>query len=75
MIKNTVHTPPLNDVQVMLLKLFSRPMDAEDLASIRNMLLSYYDILLQKELDTVISEKKIRRENFETVLQQSQRTQ
>lgn len=74
MTTTTAHTPPLNDVQVMLLRLFSRPMDAEDLAAIKNMLLNYYETLLQKELDTVIAEKNIKREDFDKILQQSQRS-
>jgi hypothetical protein len=74
MMTTPVHKPPLNEVQLMLLQLFSRPMDADDLAAIRTMLLNYYDTLLQKELDNVIAEKHIQRADFDNLLQQSRRT-
>lgn len=66
--------PPLNDVQLMLLKLFSRPMSNQDLFSIRDMLLAYYDAMLQKELDNVIEAKKIERSDFDRILNEHQRT-
>jgi hypothetical protein len=64
---------PLNDVQLMLLRLFSRPMSKSDTEAIRNMLLDYYDALLQQEVDKVIEEKGIQREDFERLLNQDQR--
>lgn len=68
-------SPPLNDVQLMLLRLFSRPMSGQDLMDIKKMLLDYYDMLLQRELDVVMTEKQITREDFDRVLQEDQRTQ
>lgn len=65
---------PLNDVQLMLLRLFSRPMSKSDTEAIRNMLLDYYDALLQQEVDKAIDEKGIQREDFERLLNQDQRT-
>lgn len=65
---------PLNDVQLMLLRLFSRPMSQRDTEAIRKMLLDYYDALLQQEVDKVIEEKGIQREDFERLLNQDQRT-
>jgi len=65
---------PLNDVQLMLLRLFSRPMSKSDTEAIRNMLLDYYDMLLQQEVDKVIEEKGIQREDFERLLNQDRRT-
>lgn len=53
------HTTPLNEVQIMLLKLFSRPMSAQDLQAIREMLIAYYEAMLQRELDEVIEKKQI----------------
>lgn len=67
-------TPPLNDVQLMLLRLFSRPMTEEDVKNIRAMLLEYYDSMLQKEVTTVIDEKGIKREDFEQLLRKDQRS-
>ena len=66
--------PPLNEVQLMLLKLFSRPIDGQDLAAIRAILLDYYDQFLQKEVDEVIERKQIRRADFDTLLNEDQRT-
>lgn len=65
---------PLNEVQLMLLRLFSRPVDQKDLEAIRKMLLDYYETLLQKEVDRAIEEKGITREDFDKVLGQQQRT-
>lgn len=64
---------PLNDVQLMLLRLFSRPMSKSDTEAIRNMLLDYYDALLQQEVNKAIDEKGIQREDFERLLNQDQR--
>jgi hypothetical protein len=58
----------------MLLRLFSRPMSKSDTEAIRNMLLDYYDTLLQQEVDKVIEEKGIEREDFERLLHQDQRS-
>jgi len=58
----------------MLLKLFSRPVPSNQLEEIREMLLKYYETALQKELDSVIEEKKITRTDFDAVLNKQQRT-
>jgi hypothetical protein len=57
--------PPLNDVQLMLLRLFSREMSKAEMDAIRSMLLDYYDRALQDEVQKVIEEKKIGRAHFE----------
>lgn len=64
----------LNDVQLMLLRLFSRPMSKKDEHSIRKLLLDYYNNVLQNEVDEVIKNKNITREDFENILKQQQRT-
>ncbi len=74
MSSNVPSTPPLNDVQLMLLRLFSRPMSVEEMANIRKLLLDYYEQQLQKELDTVILQKGIKRSDFEELLQKDQRS-
>jgi hypothetical protein len=72
---NPIHTSqPLNEVQLMLLRLFSRPIAPKDLDAIRKMLLEYYNKALQNELDRVIEEKNITREDFEAILNSQQRT-
>ena len=65
---------PLNEIQLMLLRLFSRPMPEHDLEAIREMLLTYYETALQKEVERVIQEKSITRTDFDRILNQQQRT-
>ncbi len=65
---------PLNEVQVMLLRLFSRPMPEHDIEAIRNLLLDYYENALHSELERVIAEKGISDADFEQILNQQQRT-
>lgn len=59
----------------MLLKLFSRPMEAKDMEAVRSMLMDYYEDLLQKEVARSIEQKGITRKDFEKVLTEQQRTQ
>ena len=73
--QRTGTTPaPLNDVQLMLLRLFSRPMTTSDTEAIRKMLLEYYETLLQKEVDKVMEEKSITREDFDRLLNEDKRS-
>ncbi len=65
---------PLNDVQVMLLRLFSREMTSDELQTIQNMILDYYNRELQEELERVIGEKNISTKDFEDRLNRQQRT-
>jgi hypothetical protein len=67
-------TQPLNDVQMMLLRLFSRPMPEYDVEAIRELLLTYYETALQKEVERVIEQKGITRTDFDNILNQQQRT-
>lgn len=67
-------TQPLNEVQLMLLRLFSRPMPDYDVEAIREMLLTYYEAALQKEVERVIDQKGITRADFDLVLNQQERT-
>ena len=68
MLEQAAATQPLNDVQLMLLRLFSRPVSTQDLDAIQNILLDYYNNALQKELDRVIEEKNITREDYDKIL-------
>lgn len=70
----TNNQAPLNDVQVMLLRLFSREMTAAELQTIQNMLLDYYNRELQEELEGVIRAKNISTKDFEDQLNKQQRT-
>lgn len=64
----TAQAQPLNEVQLMLLRLFSRPMPSQDVEAIREMLLDYYEKALQEEVERVIEKKGITRADFEAVL-------
>ena len=65
---------PLNEVQLMLLRLFSRPMPNQDIEAIREMLLAYYETALHNEVERVIEQKGIKRADFDAVLNKQQRT-
>jgi hypothetical protein len=58
-------TQPLNEVQMMLLRLFSRPMSEHDVEAIRELLLTYYETALHKEVERVIEQKGIKRADFD----------
>ena len=64
----------LNEVQLTLLKLFSRKMSEAEQTEIKEMLLNYYDNALQKEVQNVIKKKGYTKADFEKVLNNSQRT-
>lgn len=64
----------LNEVQLTLLKLFSRKMSEAEQTEIKEMLLNYYDNALQKEVQSVIKKKGYTKSDFEKVLNNSQRT-
>jgi hypothetical protein len=63
-------TQPLNEVQMMLLRLFSRSMSEHDVEAIRELLLTYYETALQKEVERVIEQKDIKRADFHRILNQ-----
>ena len=71
----SVSAQSLNDVQLNLLKLFSRKMSETEQAEINEMLLKYYDNVLQKEVQRAINLKGYTKEDIENVLNNSQRTQ
>lgn len=64
----------LNDVQLTLLKLFSRKMSETEQTDIKQILLNYYDNALQRELQSVIQKKGYVNQDFEKILNKSQRT-
>ncbi|WP_064197888.1 MULTISPECIES: hypothetical protein [Emticicia] len=70
----SVSAQSLNDVQLNLLKLFSRKMSETEQAEINEILLKYYDNLLQKEVQRAINLKGYTKEDIENVLGNSQRT-
>ena len=50
----------LNEAQLVLLRLFDRPILNEEVIELRDFLVAYYNQKLQLELNKVISEKKPR---------------
>lgn len=64
----------LNEVQLMLLRLFSVPMSDNEINEIRDLLLNHLNTKLQVELDKVIEEKGYTQKDFKKVLNRSQRT-
>jgi hypothetical protein len=70
----TVQYKPLNSVQQNLLALFSRSISESEQNDIQEMLLNYYDKMLQNEVQKVIQEKGYTSADFEAVLNNSQRT-
>jgi hypothetical protein len=64
----------LNDVQLTLLKLFSRKMSETEQTDIKQILLNYYDNALQREVQSVIQKKGYLKQDFEKRLNESQQT-
>jgi hypothetical protein len=68
------NTAPLNEAQLLLLKMFSSPMSEEHFNGLRHVLVEYYESLLHKELERVIEVKKITRTDFDALYNKDQRT-
>ena len=64
---------PMNATQMMLLRLFSRPMTAESTEAIRKLLMDYYDKMLQEEVEKAIVEKGITDADYEALKNKSYR--
>lgn len=71
---NAVNQPPLNEIQLTLLRLFSRDMSPDEIEEIKRLLMNYYEQALQQELDEVIAAKNISAADFEKRLNQQQRS-
>lgn len=71
---SAVNQPPLNEVQLTLLRLFSRDMSSDEIEQIKRLLMNYYEQALQQELDEVIAAKNITAADFEKRLNQQQRS-
>ncbi len=57
--ENIVVPKRLNEAQLVLLRLFDRPIEEAEVTELRDFLVAYYNQKLQKELDKVITEKKM----------------
>lgn len=74
LIMETTNQPPLNEIQLTLLRLFSREMSSDEMTHIKQLLMDYYEKELQKELDEVIADKNLNPADFEERLNQQQRS-
>nr|WP_287935528.1 hypothetical protein [Algoriphagus sp.] len=55
----------LNEVQLSLLRMFSREMSNEESLEIRDLLTKHYSQKLKAEVDQVVSDKKISEGNYD----------
>ena len=65
---------PMNATQMMLLRLFSRPVPEQRMKEIKKLLLQYYTQNLHDEVEKAIAEKGITDADIDAVLYQQQRT-
>lgn len=57
--ESTFVSKRLNEAQLVLLRLFDRPMMTEEVIELRDFLVAYYNKKLEIELNKVITEKKL----------------
>lgn len=69
-IKNSQKNMPLNNLQIGLLRLFQREMSEDSILSLKRVLVTHYDTLLQAELMQVIGDKKYIQTDFDNMLMQ-----
>lgn len=60
--------PKLNELQVSLLRLFSREMSESDVLSLKRVLVQHYSTLLQQELNEVVQAKGYTQADFDNLL-------
>ncbi|WP_155297159.1 hypothetical protein [Spirosoma aerolatum] len=56
------------------MRLFDRPMQPEELDKVHQLLMNYYNGLVESEVDKIIAEKKYTQADFDRILNKSQRT-
>ncbi len=64
---------PLNTTQMMLLRLFSRPVPEQRMKEIKKLLLQYYTQNLHDEVEKAVAEKGITDEDYEALKNKSYR--
>lgn len=62
-----VHTE-LNEIQISLLRLFSRPMTENEAKELKQVLVSHYNEQLSEELNKITEEKNFSQNNFDDML-------
>jgi len=58
----------LTDIQMTLLRLFSRPMSKKETIELKRLLVEHYSHQLDKEVSRVVSEKKYDQKDFDDML-------
>ncbi len=67
-------TQPLTEAQLLLLRLFSRPMSDEETAELGQVLMDFYRRKLDEQVAQDIERKGITRSDFDRLLRKSRRT-
>jgi hypothetical protein len=62
-----IHTE-LNPIQVSLLRLFNRPMSDEETRELKELLVSHYSALLEKEVGKAVKDRKYTQRDFDDML-------
>ncbi|MDF7819525.1 hypothetical protein P1X15_18040 [Runella sp. MFBS21] len=70
----TVENIPLNEIQISLLRMFSRPMTEEQTLKIKRALVRFLTEELDDEIEKVVKEKNITDQDFDKLRNQNQRT-
>ena len=63
-------SPKLNEVQISLLRLFSREMSESDTLSLKRVLVQHYNQLLMQEVSEVVQAKGYTQTDFDKLLHQ-----
>ncbi len=66
--ENVSNQNRLSSLQISILRLFSQDLEEKQTLEIRKMLLDYFDLQLQKELEVVIEEKGYTTEDYYQML-------
>ena len=72
--KNHISVNGLNEVQIGLLRMFSRPMSEEQALKIKRVIVSFLADELDTEIEKVVDEKNITEKDFNVLRKQHQRT-
>lgn len=70
----TVSFSGLNEVQIGLLRMFSRPMTEEQTLKIKRAIVNHLSDELDAEVERVVAEKKLTEKDFDALRKQHQRT-
>jgi hypothetical protein len=72
--KKEIRFNELNDVQLGLLRMFSRPMSREKILKLKRAIVTFLSDELDKEVEKAVVRKKITVKDYETLKRKHQRT-